>query len=246
MKLVARSDTGEVRPSNQDFYAIGEKEDYFYAIVCDGMGGCNGGNVASQMAVAAIEQTLIDKLNGTLFDVVVKGAIEEGIREANRRIYERSLSESELRGMGTTAVVAVYANNKLYLAHVGDSRAYILKGSEYTQLTKDHSVVQELVESGQISEEEAREHPIKNVITRAIGVEKTVEIDFKELDFEIDEALLICTDGLSNYLTDDVFKSILRDNSKEEYAEKLVEYAKESGGADNITVVLMLNDEVQE
>lgn len=242
IKLFAKSDTGEVRPSNQDSYAIGNGENYSYAIVCDGMGGRNGGNVASEMAVNAIEQTITAKLNGILFDVVVKTAVMEGIQEANRLIYERAEKDTELKGMGTTAVVAVYSNDKLYLAHVGDSRAYILKDTDYTQLTKDHSVVQELVESGQISEEEARKHPIKNVITRAIGVEKNVEIDFRELDFSKNEALLICTDGLSNYLTDEVFKSILRDNSKEDYAEKLVAHAKQSGGADNITVAVMLND----
>jgi protein phosphatase len=240
MKLYAKSDTGKIRETNQDFFVVGESDTYAYAIVCDGMGGCKGGNVASEMAVNIIKEHLEKELHNTLFDDIVRYAVIDGIKEANKEIFKRASEDENLAGMGTTAVVAVAANDKLYIAHVGDSRAYLIKNEDYKQLTRDHSLVQELVERGELSADEANGYYMKNIITRAIGVSHNVDVDFSAVPFEDDELLLICTDGLSNYLDEESFKKILRENPREEYVDKLVSFAIDNGGADNITAAVII------
>lgn len=239
MRIFALSDTGEVRPSNQDFYAVGYDADYCYAIVCDGMGGHNGGNVASEMAVNIIRKHLASKLSGELYEEVVKGAVLGSIRAANDEIFRKSKESEELSGMGTTAVVAVEVNDRVYIAHVGDSRAYLVNNGVSKQITVDHSVVQELISMGKLTEEEAKNYPGKNIITRAVGVDSIVDADLQIIDLEEDDILVICTDGLSNYVPEKELAKIASSNDIEQSAEILVELAKQRGGADNITVALM-------
>jgi protein phosphatase len=167
------------------------------------MGGVAGGNIASALAVKVI----IDKINACYRENMKPASIinmlDSALVAANIEVYDMAYSKPELEGMGTTVVCAVVKDDCAYIAHAGDSRAYLFDGEKLNQVTTDHSVVQNLIEQGKITKEEAEHHPKKNLITRALGVEKNIEIDFDEVYLEDNETLIICTDGLSNYVSDD-------------------------------------------
>lgn len=240
MKIVAKTDTGKVRASNQDAYAAGELPNgVAWAVVCDGMGGVAGGNVASTTAVKIISEQISSKYRAGMSSRSIKNMLFSAITAANISIYEIGCSDSELRGMGTTVVACILAGNEAYIAHAGDSRAYILHENDLTQLTRDHSMVQDLVETGKITEDEAKHHPRKNIITRAVGVDETIDIDFCVEELTEEDTLLICTDGLTNYVDIDEIRQITADNGFYGYAESLVKRANENGGGDNITVVAL-------
>ena len=164
--------------------------------------------------------------------------LESAIAGANAYIYDIAMKDESLSGMGTTCVVAIMLDNKVIVAHVGDSRAYIVsKSGKLRQLTRDHSMVQDLLENGTLTAEEAQSFPGKNIITRAIGVDSRVAVDFAEDTYDEDDILLLCTDGLTNFVTDEEIVSVTTDANCFEYAERLVNLANENGGGDNITVV---------
>jgi protein phosphatase len=212
-------------------------------VVADGMGGHNAGDYASSHAV----QTLVDEIRRDADFNPIK-VIRHAIETANTEILERSRREEHLRGMGTTIVVCTVVGHYAYVANVGDSRLYVIQG-EIHQVTKDHSLVQEMVRMGEIKPEEARNHPDKNIITRAVGVLPEVTADFFEISLKPGDEILMCSDGLTNMIEDDEIRHIvLGQRDIVEKAEKLIETANRNGGKDNITVVLIepFSDEVKE
>ena len=229
-----------MRKSNQDAFKVNTLPDGGgWAVVCDGMGGANGGNVASKMAIDIISSNIIENYRDKSDDNSIRNLLISGISSANTQIYEKACADPALEGMGTTVVCVLLAGGVAHIAHAGDSRAYLFNNEEFTAVTKDHSIIQTMLENGQLSEDEARTHPKKNIITRAVGVDDKIDVDYTEVYLKDDDALLICTDGLTNYVTpDDIYKCIKRDIKRA--PKNLVALANKNGGGDNITVVLIL------
>lgn len=234
------SDVGCVRELNEDSFCIhgfDEEHDRGFYILADGMGGHNAGEVASQNAVKTVAEELSLKIGNILENEIPKALID-AVAKANDRIYGMSLQNSYHRGMGTTLVIAVTCGGTAYVANVGDSRAYAHRAGELVQITADHSVVAELVMNGTITKDEARVHPQKNIITRAVGTDEKVRADIFEYDYEAGDTLLICSDGLCTMLTDDEICGIINGGETSENTVcKLVDAAKEKGGLDNVTVI---------
>lgn len=242
MKIVAKTDKGIVRESNQDAYAVGEfPEEVAWAVVCDGMGGAAGGNIASALAVKVISDKINASYRPNMKDSSIKNMLDSALVAANIEVYDLADAKPDLHGMGTTVVCAIVRDGYAYIAHAGDSRAYIFNGKELKQVTTDHSLVQDLVNKGQITQQEAENHPNKNLITRAIGVDKSIDIDFDEITLSNDEILILCTDGLSNYVSNDEMISEVNDGRYYAFADRLVKKANNNGGGDNITVVAIAN-----
>lgn len=241
MFISGKTDKGIVRSSNQDDFRIGKlQSNVVYAIVCDGMGGANGGNVASNTAVKTIENVLLQGFKDNLDEISIKVLISKAVSLANEEVYNLSCKETDLSGMGTTVVVCVCTDKFIVCANAGDSRAYLIS-DKLSQITHDHSVVQELVEDGKITSNEALTHPQKNIITRALGVENNLEMDFTTLAFNSGETLLVCTDGLTNMVDDETIFKLTKETDHNKCAEKLIDIANEEGGNDNITVVMIYN-----
>lgn len=239
MKIFSKTDKGLVRSSNQDSFFAGELSDgAIFGIVCDGMGGANAGNVASEMAIKIVSEYIKRSYRIGMDEFETEKMLKNAIESANLEIYELATSNEEYAGMGTTAVIALVHNNKAVIANVGDSRIYLL-GDDITQITRDHSVVQSLIESGKITPEDAKVHPRKNVITRAIGAESEVVSDTSVAELGEAKAMLLCTDGLSGFVEKEAILKVFKENKAEDVAEKLVELANLAGGYDNITVVLL-------
>ena len=223
------SKTGLVRQRNEDrFYAKGP-----LLIVADGMGGYTGGEYASTMVV----DTIVDVIERA--DIITVEVLREAILEANRMVFEKSQSYKELEGMGTTAVVAYVKEGTLLWAHVGDSRLYIYGDSQLRRMTNDHSMVQELVNAGTITEAEVIHHPKRNMLTRAIGVYDTVEVDTGMVEVHKGERILLCSDGLSGYIEESRIEEILSEESSESRVlEDLVQLVYDAGARDNVTIIL--------
>lgn len=237
MKIVAKTDKGIVRSSNQDAYAVGEfPDEVAWAIVCDGMGGHAGGNIASALAVKVISDKINASYRENMRDSSIRNMLDSALTAANMEVYDMAEADPELRGMGTTVVCAIVKNGYAFIAHAGDSRAYIYNG-RLSQITTDHSYVQTLVDIGKITKEEAEHHPNKNKITRAIGAEKIIDVDFDEVELNDEDVLILCTDGLSNYVSDDEMINEVQDGKYYAFADRLVKKANNNGGGDNVTVV---------
>lgn len=237
MRIYSQIDIGKERSVNQDAFFAGEiSQDIAFAVVCDGMGGANAGEIASQTAVKTISEYIINSYRRKITIRDFLKILKNALISANLTIYEMAQKDENLKGMGTTAVVAVVKGNEVAIAHVGDSRIYLVN-DELTQLTRDHSIVQTLIESGQITEEDAALHPRKNVITRALGVEADVAVDTGEVVLQDNETLLLCTDGLTNFVTAEDILKTFKENDISLVPEKLVMLANEGGGGDNITAV---------
>jgi len=224
---------------NQDFYycspePVGPLPNLF--IVADGMGGHQAGDYASRYAI----EIFIDYIRGSSGDNLIK-LVDRGLALANSRVYEKSCEDSSLAGMGTTMVVAYIDGSQLYVANIGDSRLYLV-GTEINQVTEDHSYVEAMVKAGELTKEQARIHPDKNVITRAIGVSPTVKADFFEVDLAHGDRALICSDGLSNMISDERLYDILTNNDPEQAVDLLISEARDNGGYDNITAMVIVPD----
>ena len=243
MRVFGRTDEGRVRPENQDAYVCGRLSDQtVFAIVCDGMGGANGGNVASAIAIKVISDRILDVYRDGMNENSLRNMLESAISAANIEIFDASMADLELRGMGTTVVAVIVSGRDVYIAHVGDSRAYVVTPEGIEQITRDHSIVQAMVEKGQLTQSEAKNHPRKHFITRALGVEDTVACDYTELIFPEKGGLLICTDGLTNMVEpDDIYKAV-NSTSEENIPDVLIHAANMAGGSDNITVVVLADD----
>ena len=242
MKIVAKTDKGLVRSSNQDAYAVGELPgEVAWAVVCDGMGGEAGGNIASELAVKVISEKITSAYNEKMRDASIKNLLDSAICAANIEVYDMAYSRPDLQGMGTTVVAVIVRDKTAFIAHAGDSRAYIVSGETIQQITTDHSLVQNMVDRGEITAEQAQHHPKKNLITRAVGVEKRIDIDFSEIDLNDNETLILCTDGLSNFVTNKEMIDDIKDGQYYAFADRLVKRANKNGGGDNITVVAIAN-----
>lgn len=240
MKISAGTDVGMMRSNNQDAYAIGELPGGAWAVVCDGMGGHAGGNIASKIAVDKISDCIKSNFRKGMSSASVRNVLESAIVSANGDIFDRAHKDAELQGMGTTAVVAVCIEGTAVIAHVGDSRCYYVTGDIITQVTKDHSLVQEMVDAGLISAEDAEKHPHKNIITRALGGNyDDVEVDFNDIFLSSGDMLLLCSDGLTNHVPDDILLENLSGEDFHNFADRLIKLANAEGGSDNITAVIM-------
>ncbi len=238
LKTFSITDIGRKRKVNQDFVysserLVGPLPNLF--LVADGMGGHNAGDYASRLAV----ETIVERSSGSLETNPLR-VLDEAVQSANGLVRKRAQETPELQGMGTTVVAAVIDGRELYVANVGDSRLYIVNSGEIRQITKDHSWVEEMVRRGGIGKAEARNHPDKNIITRAVGAEETVRIDFFQVLLQEGDVILMCTDGLTNMLEDEEIRMTL-DGARDivEKAQGLVRAANERGGRDNISVVLI-------
>ena len=226
VRVGAATDIGQVREGNEDSYLVVAP---LYA-VADGMGGHRGGEVASSLALETVQE-LFERKEGSLADQVAG---------ANRAVYDRSQSDRSVSGMGTTLTAALIDGNKVHLVHVGDSRAYLLRGAELTQLTEDHTLVHRMVMEGEITAEEAETHPHRSILTRALGVDESVQVDEDDVQVESGDRLLLCTDGLTGMVPEDRIQEILQDAADpQEAVDRLVTVANRAGGIDNITAVVM-------
>jgi protein phosphatase len=237
LKAFSITDIGERRRINQDYVfcsenAIGKLPNLF--IVADGMGGHNAGDYASRFCVEFFKQKIEE--SGIETPITL---IEAAIRETNEALRNKAQEQTELEGMGTTLVAATIFDKEMYVANVGDSRLYVI-GKLIKQVTEDHSLVEAMVKTGELNRCEARVHPNKNIITRAIGANDTVEPDFFEVSLEDGDTVLMCSDGLTNMLEDETIERIIRENEDPETAaETLVKCANENGGKDNIAIVII-------
>jgi PPM family protein phosphatase len=244
-KIGMITDIGKVRKIDEDsilaadlsFGINSESEKFLLLAVADGMGGAAKGEEASKIALNALTKTIIPELFGTLSFTEL---LENGIKNANQEILDYTTKNPGSSGMGTTTVCAIVKGNDIHLANVGDSRAYVISTDEIRRVTKDHSYVQALIDEGQITEEEAREHPQKNVITKAVGILESVEPDTMKLTLDTDESLLLCCDGVIAHLTDeDIHKIICNTNDPQNACQQIVDLANKRGGSDNISLIIL-------
>jgi protein phosphatase len=232
------SDCGSKRPSNEDAFGVSAEHGVY--LVCDGMGGAAAGEVASALAVAEVLRALSGRPEAESDTMPLEDVVEAAVCAANQTIYSRAQSDSQLHGMGTTLVGLATEGPRVLVFNVGDSRCYRLRNSALVQISQDHSLVEEQVRSGTITHAEALRSPMRNIITRALGTESSVEPDLFELEAEHGDLFLLCSDGLTNELPDPLIESILAtDLSLNELCARLVAAANHAGGHDNITCLLV-------
>ncbi len=226
VRVGASTDIGQVREGNEDSYLVIEP---LYA-VADGMGGHRGGEVASSLALETV-QGMFERREGSL---------AEQVAEANRAVFDRSQNDRSVSGMGTTLTAAQVDGNRVHLVHVGDSRAYLLRGGELTQITEDHTLVHRMVMEGEITPEEAETHPHRSILTRALGVDQTIQVDEGDIEVVPGDRILLCTDGLTGMVPEGQIREILLETrDPQEAVEKLVKVANRAGGIDNITAMIL-------
>ena len=240
MKVCGKTDVGLRRHENQDTFAVEHGEKLLIAVVCDGMGGAEGGQIASSLAV----ETFMKEIRALLRADMTAGQLRElasfCVAKANTAVYQRALQEPAYQGMGTTLVSAVAGERDAVICNIGDSRAYLIHNGEMMRITHDHSVVQTLVENGDITAEEARTHPNRNLITRAPGPDETTLCDAFDVSFAHGDKILLCTDGLVVTATDEeICRIVCADKRAEEKLDDLIALAKAQGAPDNVTAVLI-------
>lgn len=244
MKHWEITDTGLVRAENQDAYGFAELPGgYTLAVVCDGMGGVAGGRIASTVAVDTYRESLSAALHAAMSGQQLRCANEEAVSAANEAIRRRATGHPELRYMGTTLVSALVRGDHVLISNVGDSRAYLAGEEGLRQISRDHSLVEELVEKGDLTPGQARTHPRRNLITRALGTDPTVEADGFPLQWKKGEFLLLCSDGLVNTVTDqEILFEIKHNGQPEDCLQRLMAISRERGAPDNVTAILLLNE----
>jgi len=240
MRAVFRTDIGRIREHNEDSGGVfANQSGQYLAVVADGMGGHRAGDVASAMAVAYLQEQW-EQEHHLPSPAEAEQWLKGHIAAANERLFRYALSHPECQGMGTTVVGAICAGSFVTIAHIGDSRCYLLNQNGIQQLTDDHSLVNELVKSGQISKEDAEHHPRKNVLLRALGTETAVKVDVKTVSVDDGDMLLLCSDGLSNKVPEqDIVHILTSGGTLEEKAESLIVLANERGGEDNISLAVI-------
>lgn len=240
MKACGLTDNGLSRESNQDSLFVSDLRELPLFIVADGMGGHNAGEIASSIAVEAIKEKFMEtRENLQSKDSIIK-TIKDSVFEANKKIYFKALSTPECSGMGTTLTMSYIFDNEIYIGHIGDSRAYYISDSDIDQLTEDDSLVNELIKNGSITIEEAKNHPQRNVITKALGTSIDIEVDIQTIKYKIGDILIICSDGLSNMVKEDkVFDIIKSEEDVSLACQSLIDLAKKNGGSDNITLIII-------
>jgi serine/threonine protein phosphatase PrpC len=239
MQIAYRTAIGKRRQDNEDSIGIFTNQSgVTLAIIADGIGGNQGGDVASEMAVAhmghSFQPTKVKTIDET------KDWLQNQISSENQDIRDRSEQYLDLKGMGTTVVLTVIFDQTVLIGNIGDSRAYLLRDHVFSQVTEDHSLVNELVKRGELSKQAARVHPKKNVITRSLGIEKAVQIDMHYLELTDNDMLLLCSDGLSDMVNDDQIQTVLEsDAALQAKCDELIKLANDAGGLDNISVILI-------
>lgn len=237
--IFGATDTGLVRTSNQDTFRIEKLSDSLaFAVLCDGMGGEKGGSIASSMAAEHACTALCRELTGEPSELTIRSILMSAVSGANALVFAAAEKDKALAGMGTTMILAVFFRSTLYIACVGDSRVYCVSPQRQIQVTHDHTVVQMLVDLGEITPEDAKTHPKRHFITRAVGVGNSVDADFIVQELEPDDVVLICSDGLYGYLQSGALYDILKLCLDKNNAEPLIDLAKAGGGADNITAIV--------
>jgi serine/threonine protein phosphatase PrpC len=235
IETVARTDTGRQRDHNEDSVLVAPTSSGRLLAVADGMGGHNAGDVASETALAAF----VDDLGETLADADPATALERSAEAADERVRERAAEDPNREGMGTTLVAALVGDQSATVVNVGDSRAYTVADDAVEQVTVDHSLVQELVDAGEITEAEAETHPQRNVVSQALGAAETIDPDSFTLEFGAEETLLLCSDGLTEEVSESTIREVVAGSpTVEDAADELVATANENGGSDNVSVVL--------
>ena len=241
MQYWALTDPGAVREQNQDAYQI-EKLDKntLLCVVCDGMGGAKAGNVASTLAADAFTQEVKKAWSSDLSGAQLEQMLRAAVKLANFTVYDQAQQVADFNGMGTTLVAVLIHGKKATIINVGDSRAYFITANGIKQITTDHSLVQMMIDRGELTPEKAKRYPGKNLITRAIGTEEQVECDVFDLDVRKETYILLCTDGLSNLMDDqEILFEIAHSQEKEKCCEHLLNIAKKRGAPDNVTSVLV-------
>ena len=240
MKVCGKTDVGLRRHENQDTFAVEHGEKLLIAVVCDGMGGAEGGQIASSLAVEIFMKEIRALLRADMTAGQLRELASFCVAKANTAVYQRALQDPAYQGMGTTLVSAVAGERDAVICNIGDSRAYLIHNGEMTRITHDHSVVQTLVENGDITAEEARTHPNRNLITRALGPDETTLCDAFDVSFAHGDKILLCTDGLVVTATDEeICRIVCADKRAEEKLDDLIALAKVQGAPDNVTAVLI-------
>lgn len=240
MKVCGKTDVGLRRHENQDTFAVEQGEKLLIAVVCDGMGGAEGGQIASSLAVEIFMKEIRALLRADMTAGQLRELASFCVAKANTAVYQRALQDPAYQGMGTTLVSAVAGERDAVICNIGDSRAYLIHDGEMTRITHDHSVVQTLVENGDITAEEARTHPNRNLITRALGPDETTLCDAFDVSFAHGDKILLCTDGLVVTATDEeICRIVCADKRAEEKLDDLIALAKAQGAPDNVTAVLI-------
>lgn len=239
MQFYSLTDRGKLRQSNEDCCLAKQTDNFTLLILADGMGGHNGGEVASSKTIEVVSSYLEEHISENLIPARIFSILSQAVDNANTTVYNLSSEDSSLLGMGTTLDVCLIIKDTAYIAHIGDSRVYKISAKkELSLLTKDHSLVSYMIETGAITPEEAMHHPQKNVITRALGTSLSADADIFKLKLCEGDRLLLCSDGLSNMLDDETILKVMYHGALEKCAHKLVDLANKAGGTDNITVVL--------
>lgn len=240
LEVFSKTDIGLVRRENQDSSSFSViSPSCVWAVICDGMGGARGGKFASSTAVTFISEYISREYREDMSEEQLGEMLVAAVEEANTYLFHKASEDEELSGMGTTCDLAFVRDEVVHVVHVGDSRTYAIRGGKILQLTEDHSVVQEMVRSGELTPEQAQNHPNKNLITRALGVAVEVHIDYIEAEFSYGDILLLCSDGLSNYVSKSDMVKTAHENRGVMLIDTLVEIAKRQGGHDNITVTVI-------
>ena len=245
VKFGVKSDRGMIREINEDSYNIiaGYPGVPVSFIIADGMGGHNSGEIASKAAVDFVSNYIL-QFPGTLSNEEnIADSLAETMSKANARVYALSKEEKANSGMGTTLIVAIICNKKLFVGHIGDSRVYLIRNGKIKRITSDHSYIEELVRSGSLTRKEAEKHPKKNLITRALGCSDEIEIDTYTCEIKTNDIFMLCTDGLTNMLGEEEIMQVLEKTDDPGAAcDELVAGANRNGGEDNITVIAFRND----
>lgn len=240
IQAFATSDVGKAREINEDYFFVSYSDDPVQLfIVADGMGGYNGGEIASKLAVDTARKYIINNFEKTDKDrESLLELIKSASQYANMIVYEKANSKKELNRMGTTLDISLVYQNKVFISHIGDSRIYRLRKEFFRKLTKDHSYVQKLLDDGKITKEESYNHPDKNMLMKALGVSSFIEPDITVKGFLKDDAILMCSDGLTNMISEEGIKKIIKENPTDA-TKLLVQSANDAGGKDNVTAVLI-------
>lgn len=240
MEGVFATDRGKVRTHNEDSGGFFQKEDKLsLVVIADGMGGHKAGDVASSMTVDILSNEW-DEIGELADPITVEDWLKATIMKVNEQLFNYASEHEECKGMGTTIVVAICTNEFVTTAHIGDSRCYLLNEHGFSQITSDHSLVNELVRTGQISQEDAEHHPRKNVLMRALGTEQHASPDIKTIEWGHEDILVLCSDGLTNKVLDEEIEHTLKSiSSLSEKAEQLIQMANDKGGEDNISIALV-------
>ncbi len=237
-----KSDIGRARKDNQDSfaYSVSETKKLAFAVVCDGMGGAAAGNIASQLALESFTARIREAECKNFSYEQLTSLLEKALEDANSSVREKSMSSPKFAGMGTTLVSVVATSTKVAVLNVGDSRAYKINSEGITRITNDHSLVADMVRFGELTEEQAQEHPGKNLITRAVGTDVTVSGDIFFPEIKRGDFILLCSDGLSNLVSEqEILYEVVYGGDKEDCCSRLIGIANSRGGFDNITVILL-------